>query len=354
MVSLKINNTECRAVEGTTILHAANSAGYSIPVLCHKEGVPHYTSCMVCMVKDTVSGNFLPACSSLVRDGLEIDTEGHDVIDIRRKSLELLLSEHRAECEAPCKIVCPAFYNIPLFNRYLSTGDFNNAKLLTALEKGKDEIHCIDCKAYCENACRRRKIDQQISIRNLKIFISGLMSEEHISLDAGISKTDERKKFSSRTGKLEPSELVEWTKECKNITRRIRLVSDIESAATEASACMHCDCRALNDCRLRDLSEEYLGKDPGSKIVNSPAVKKINHKTGLIFENAKCIKCGLCVRVCEDSISEPSLCFISRGFISIISEPLAIEFDEVLLSQSQKAVDVCPTGALTIDKDKIV
>ncbi len=33
-------------------------------------------------------------------------------------------------------------------------------------------------------------------------------------------------------------------------------------------------------------------KDPRGKLVNSPIVKKINHSTGLIFENAKCIKCG--------------------------------------------------------------
>ena len=59
---------------------------------------------------------------------------------------------------------------------------------------------------------------------------------------------------------------------------------------------MHCDCRAADNCRFRDLAEEFSIKDPRGKLVNSPIEKKINHNTGLIFENAKCIKCGLCVR----------------------------------------------------------
>ena len=45
-----------------------------IPTLCHKKGFPHYSSCMVCMVKDNRTGNFIPSCSALVQDGMDIDT----------------------------------------------------------------------------------------------------------------------------------------------------------------------------------------------------------------------------------------------------------------------------------------
>ena len=83
------------------------------------------------------------------------------------------------------------------------------------------------------------------------------------------------------------------------------------------------------------------------KLVNSPIQKKININTGLIFENAKCIKCGLCVRLCEDSTDEPALCFINRGFVSIISEPLTEDFNDILKTKSKEVVDICPTGALS-------
>ncbi|HSL86596.1 MAG TPA: 2Fe-2S iron-sulfur cluster-binding protein, partial [Bacteroidales bacterium] len=114
MLKIKIDNTEYEVSEGSTILEASRKAGIRIPTLCHKDGVSHYTSCMVCMVKDRRSGNFTPSCSALVQDGMDIVTTGEDITVIRKKAVELLLAEHRAECEAPCRIVCPAGYNIPL------------------------------------------------------------------------------------------------------------------------------------------------------------------------------------------------------------------------------------------------
>jgi NADH dehydrogenase/NADH:ubiquinone oxidoreductase subunit G len=122
MVNLKINSIDYRAPEGSTILDAAKAAGFKIPTLCHNASLPHYSSCMVCMVRDKRSASFLPSCSALVQEGMDIDVSGEVVISLRKKAVELLLSEHRAECDAPCKVVCPAGYNIPLMNRLLSKG----------------------------------------------------------------------------------------------------------------------------------------------------------------------------------------------------------------------------------------
>ena len=349
MVKLKIDNTEFEAPEGSTILDIATGAGLSIPTMCHKKGIPHYSSCMVCMVKDKRSGNYVPSCSALVQDGMDIDISGEDVIELRKKAIDLLLSEHRAECEAPCKVVCPAGYNIPLMNRLLSAKDYDGVVELITTEIKSGEIKCINCAAYCENACRRKKIDIPVSIRNMKIFISQqLIRSDHIVSEriAG-SEVKQPKPFSSRIGKLEPSEQLEWLKECIGEIQRFREIPDLESASSESESCMHCDCRAANDCRLRELAEAFAVKDPKGKIVNSPIVKKINHKTGLVFENAKCIKCGLCVRICEDSNDEPALCFMHRGFVSIISEPLTEDFDNILKTKSQAVIDICPTGALS-------
>jgi predicted molibdopterin-dependent oxidoreductase YjgC len=155
------------------------------------------------------------------------------------------------------------------------------------------------------------------------------------------------KRFASHIGKIEPDELQEWLKECKDVVKRVREISDLTSAAMESESCMHCDCRAVDNCRLRDIADEFSIKDPRGKLVNSPIQKKININTGLIFENAKCIKCGLCVRLCEDSTDEPALCFINRGFVSIISEPLTEDFNDILKTKSKEVVDICPTGALS-------
>ncbi len=360
MVKLKINNTGFEVPEGLTILEVARDAGFVIPTLCHRDGLSHYTSCMVCMVKNRKTNSFIPSCSALVQDGMDIDISGDDVMLLRRKSIELLLSEHRAECEAPCRVVCPAGYNIPLINRYISGGDLESAISLTLAETGSGEIACVGCKGYCENACRRKKVDLPVSIRNIKLYIAQRSTKDNSPLKHDIQpnnndleseqegrKLNAGKRFSSHIGPLEAAELAEWLKECEEKGSRFREIAESASAVSEAGNCMHCDCRAASDCRLRDLADELSVKDPRGKLINSPAVKKINRQTGLVFENAKCIKCGLCVRLCENLKVEPALCFMHRGFVSIISEPVTSEFDDILKTTAGEVIDICPTGALS-------
>jgi predicted molibdopterin-dependent oxidoreductase YjgC len=345
-MQLKIDNIEINAHEGETILEVAARTGISIPVMCHRDGIEHYSSCMVCIVREKKSGSFIPSCSALVSEGMEIDASGVEVLSIRKIAVELLLSEHRAECEAPCRVVCPAGYNIPKMNRFLASGKISEAIELALSEITTPEIKCTTCPGYCENACRRKKVDTPISIRNIQLFVAKNIEGDNYS-DGAEVRNELKKRFSSRIGRLYDSELREWLKECTDTGARFRDIDDFQSAGSEAQSCMHCDCRAANDCALREIAQEFSIKDPVGKLINAPITKKINQKNGLIFENAKCIKCGLCVRVCEDSMDEPALCFINRGFVSIISEPLTVEFDNTLTTQAEKCIEICPTGALS-------
>jgi NAD-dependent dihydropyrimidine dehydrogenase PreA subunit len=227
-------------------------------------------------------------------------------------------------------------------NRLLTEEKYGDVLSLVESELGSGGLNCFTCKAFCENACRRKKIDIPVSIRNMRMFIAGELGRNGDQPVTG----RRNKEFSSRTGKVEPEELQQWLKECMKDYPRHRDISSRADARDESSACMHCDCRAAGDCRLRDMANSFSLKDP-AKVVNAPIEKKINHKTGLVLENAKCIKCGLCVRVVDDSTDEPGLCFVNRGFVSIISEPLTSDFQEVLLSKSGRFVEACPTGALS-------
>ena len=107
MVGLTIDGKFVEASEGATLLEAARRAGASIPTLCHMEGIRPLTSCMLCVVKDVKSGRLLPSCSVEIEDGMEIETGGEEVLASRRAVLELLLSEHVGDCEAPCLRTCP-------------------------------------------------------------------------------------------------------------------------------------------------------------------------------------------------------------------------------------------------------
>jgi predicted molibdopterin-dependent oxidoreductase YjgC len=348
-----IDNNSLEVAEGSTILEAAGKAGLVIPTLCHAEGIEHYSSCMVCMVKDKARNEFIPSCTALVRDGMEIEASSEEVKDIRKRSVELLLSEHRAECEAPCAVVCPAGYPVPEMNRLLAAGKVKEAADLSISFTYGEALKCIECPGYCENACRRKKIDLPVSIRNLQIFVYGNINEVKSNItgdESTIASGIDKKRFSSRTGRINESELKEWIIESTVDAPRFRDISDFRMAGTEAESCMHCDCRAKDDCDLRELAQALKVKDPVGKVSGYPVSKKINRSTGLIFENAKCIKCGLCVRACEDSNEEPSLCFLNRGFVSIISEPLTDDFNSLLATQTAKCIEICPTGALALFK----
>ena len=78
---------------GSYLLHAARKAGAEIPVLCHYEGLRHFTSCMVCMVKELHTGSLLPSCSVVAEEGMDIVTLDEEVFQSRKAALELLLSD---------------------------------------------------------------------------------------------------------------------------------------------------------------------------------------------------------------------------------------------------------------------
>jgi ferredoxin len=178
----------------------------------------------------------------------------------------------------------------------------------------------------------------------------GLISA--IDGEAGQGKIP-RSSFNSTLGKISDEEKKEWLKECPPGGARWNGIVNETQLAEEAAACMHCDCRAKDDCRLRDLADELNAANPRQKMLSHPIEKKINSNTRLIFENAKCIKCGICVRMSTDETKSPSLCFTGRGFMTLLSEPLAWEFNDVLRTGLDEIIRHCPTGALAkINKDE--
>ena len=101
-MKIKINNKEIEVFEGEKLIESAYRNGIEIPALCYATGFQHQASCMICMVKNRTSNQIIPACSTLVSDGMEIETDSEEVNQLRIVSLELLLSDHMAVCRPPC------------------------------------------------------------------------------------------------------------------------------------------------------------------------------------------------------------------------------------------------------------
>jgi len=62
MIKLRINGMEVEVPEGASVMKAAKKAGINIPGLCMDDELEHFTSCMLCLVKDG-SGKLFPSCS---------------------------------------------------------------------------------------------------------------------------------------------------------------------------------------------------------------------------------------------------------------------------------------------------
>ena len=170
MLQITIDNKKIQVPQGTTVLQAAEKLRIKIPTMCFKEGYSNHPSCMVCLIKVLDTGQLQPSCALPVKNGMEISTNAPDVIKARREALELLLSDHVGDCEAPCRTTCPAFMNIPKMNRLIANEKFNEALQVVKEDIALPFILGYICPAPCEKACRRTQADEAVSICQLKKF----------------------------------------------------------------------------------------------------------------------------------------------------------------------------------------
>ncbi len=170
MPRVTIDGRGIEVPEGTTILEAARRVGVDIPTFCHLRDADAFTSCMICVVKETGSGRFLPSCSAPVADGMVIESDSEAVRGQRRTILELLLSEHTGDCEGPCQVTCPAHMDIPGMIRLLAGGRHAEAAARVREAIALPGVVGHVCSAPCERGCRRGRLDAPVGIRLLERF----------------------------------------------------------------------------------------------------------------------------------------------------------------------------------------
>ncbi len=180
-ITITIDGKKFTAEKGETILRVAERNGISIPTLCFSEKVAKNTSCFVCVVKDLKTGRFVPSCAMEAADGMEIASEAPEVRDMRLTALNLILSEHRGDCEAPCTIACPAHAQVEEYVRAGRKGDF-----LEALKIIKQRIPLPlsigrVCPRFCEKDCRRNVVDKEaVAINDFKRLAADLHYDTYL------------------------------------------------------------------------------------------------------------------------------------------------------------------------------
>jgi formate dehydrogenase major subunit len=97
MLRVTVNGVPRQFADGETILHALQSIGIEVPTLCHDARLKPFAGCRLCVVEVQGHPRPLPACDSLLADGMVIETHTPQLEEDRRTLLKLMASSYPSE-----------------------------------------------------------------------------------------------------------------------------------------------------------------------------------------------------------------------------------------------------------------
>lgn len=173
-IDVVIDGKSVKADQNEYIINVAKREGIIIPSLCDDDRLEPYSSCYVCVVEIEGNPKPQPACSTRISEGMVIYTDSEKVKKARRTALNLLLSNHYADCVAPCKETCPAGVDVQGYISLIEKGLYHEAVALIKEVNPLPAICGRVCVRPCEAACRRNLLDENagVGIDYLKRFIS--------------------------------------------------------------------------------------------------------------------------------------------------------------------------------------
>jgi len=173
-LNIILNGNIVKGFPGETILSLAERNGIKIPTLCNDERLEPFTSCYVCVVEVEGMRGHQPSCSTKITEGMKIHTDTEGVRKSRKMALELMLSNHYADCIGPCKQTCPAGVDVQGYISLIDKGQYSEAVALIKETNPLPAICGRVCVRPCESECRRNLLDEgaPVGIDYLKRFAS--------------------------------------------------------------------------------------------------------------------------------------------------------------------------------------
>ncbi len=174
-MQVTINGIEVTTEGPKTILEVVNEHKIdTIPTLCHDDRLEPFGSCFLCVVEVKGLNRLVPACATPVSEGMEITTRNEQIDSSRKTALELLLSNHYADCIGPCIDNCPAKVDAQGYIALISQSKYEEALKLIKLTNPLPLSIGRVCIRNCEDVCRRCYVDDPVAINFLKRFVADL------------------------------------------------------------------------------------------------------------------------------------------------------------------------------------
>ncbi len=187
-INLKINNIPVSAPEGSTILEAARAAGIKIPTLCYLKEINEIGACRMCVVEVKGARNLVAACVHPIAEGMEVLTNTDKLIKSRKRTLELLLSNHDKKClscvrSGNCELQALCLeYGVEDEDYF--KGEEQHFELDTsAPHMVRDNNKCILCRR-CSAVCEKVQTVSVIGPNN-----RGFQTEIGCAFDMGLGET---------------------------------------------------------------------------------------------------------------------------------------------------------------------
>ncbi len=157
-ITIKINGMDVSAPAGSTILEAARLAHVEIPTLCFLKDMNEIAACRICTVEIN-GGKLAASCVYPINPGMEVWTNTPKLRDYRKKTLQLILSNHDRSC-----LSCVRSGNCELQTLCKELGVdvddyYDGAKTPSTLDESaahmvRDNSKCILCRR-CSAVCEK-------------------------------------------------------------------------------------------------------------------------------------------------------------------------------------------------------
>jgi formate dehydrogenase major subunit len=170
-INVIVNGREMSVYGEMTILQSLIQEGIHIPHLCYDIRLERANgNCGLCVVELGNGERDVKACQTPIKEGMVITTMSEYLEHYRKVRLEQLLSDHNADCIAPCKSTCPANIDIQAYLLQVQSGNYE-AALRIIKDRNPFPLVCGRvCPHPCEVACRRNLIDSPVAINHVKRF----------------------------------------------------------------------------------------------------------------------------------------------------------------------------------------
>lgn len=96
MKKIKVNGKEYLVEEEITLLQFLKRKGVYVPYLCYHPYLRPVGSCRICIVQDR--GRYRNSCATYIEDGMDIQTDTPEIIQMRKWMLQFLFGERNHYC----------------------------------------------------------------------------------------------------------------------------------------------------------------------------------------------------------------------------------------------------------------